>query len=179
MAARAGADLERFTAAYWRHRRDYDAGLPASEYWRRVVASLDTGKSAGADLVEALIADDVRSWTHYREEVWELARAFRAGGGRTGFLSNGVPEIVGHLRRTRALDAAFDAVVVSCEVGCLKPAPEIFRLCLERLGVAAGDALFADDRPENVEAARALGLRTLHFAGDDALDRLRAAVAAG
>ena len=121
---------------------------------------------------------DLSRFTWFDSPV-ELARAFRAGGGRTGFLSNGVPEIVGHLRRTRALDAAFDAVVVSCEVGCMKPGPEIFRLCLERLGVAAGDALFADDRPENVEAARGLGLRAVHFAGDDALDRLRAAVVGG
>jgi putative hydrolase of the HAD superfamily len=178
MAARAGTDVERFGTAYWRHRRAYDAGLPASEYWHRVLDSLDPGKAVSAGLVDSLIADDVRSWTRYREDVWELAREFRAGGGRTGFLSNGVPEIVGHLRRTRALDAAFDAVVVSCEVGCMKPAPEIFRLCLERLGVAPGDALFADDRLENVEAARQLGLQALHFVGDDALERLREAIAA-
>jgi putative hydrolase of the HAD superfamily len=176
MATRSGTDLERFSAAYWRHRRDYDAGLAASRYWHRVLDSLGTAADAG--LVDALIADDVRSWTDYREEVWELARAFRTAGGRTGFLSNGVPEIVSHLRRTRALDAAFDAVVVSCEVGCMKPGPEIFRLCLERLGVAPEEGLFVDDRLENVEAARRLGLQALHFAGDDALARLRAAITA-
>jgi putative hydrolase of the HAD superfamily len=179
MAGRAGADLERFSGAYWRHRRDYDAGLPAREYWRRVLDSLGAPAGTHAALVDALIAEDVRSWTDYREEVWELARAFRARGGRTGFLSNGVPEIVGHLRRARALDAAFDAVVVSCEVGCMKPGPEIFRLCLERLGVAPGDALFADDKLENVEAARGIGMGGLHFAGEDALERLRAAVGGG
>jgi putative hydrolase of the HAD superfamily len=177
MAVRAGTDAERFGTAYWRHRRAYDAGLAASEYWRRVLDSLGAARPADADLVDALIADDIRSWTHYREEVWELAREFRARSGRTGFLSNGVPEIVAHLRRTRALDTSFDAVVVSCEVGCMKPAPEIFRLCLERLGIAPDEGLFADDRLENVEAARHLGLRALHFVGDDAVDRLRAAIA--
>ena len=45
--------------------------------------------------------------------------------------------------------------------------------------LAAYRALFADDRLENVEAARRLGLQAVHFAGDDALDRLRAAIAAG
>jgi putative hydrolase of the HAD superfamily len=134
MAARAGTDVERFGTAYWRYRRAYDGGLAASEYWYRVLDTLGTGKVADAGLVDVLIADDIRSWTHYREDVWEFARAFRAAGGRTAFLSNGVPEIVGHLRRTRALDTSFDAVLVSCEVGYMKPAPEIFRLCLERLG---------------------------------------------
>lgn len=179
MATRTGTDLDRFSAAYWQHRLAYDGGLDASECWRRVLASLSPARPADVALVEALIADDVRSWTHYREEVWELARAFRARGGRLGFLSNGVPEIVGHLRRTRALDTTFDAVVVSCEVGYTKPAPEIFRLCVGRLGVPPEESLFADDKLENVEGARRVGLQALHFAGHDALDRLRAAIGHG
>jgi putative hydrolase of the HAD superfamily len=174
MAERVGVSRDAFTTAYWRPRRAYDAGLPAAEYWKRVLGPL--GASGDAGLVPWLIARDVESWTDYREETWEVARAFRAAGGRTAFLSNGVPEIVGHLRQARALDHAFDAVVVSCEVDCLKPDPRIYRLCLERLGVRAEEALFADDRLENVESAARLGLRTLHFAGDDAVARLRAAI---
>jgi FMN phosphatase YigB (HAD superfamily) len=47
------------------------------------------------------------------------------------------------------------------------------------VGIASGEGLFADDRLENVEAARQLGLRALHFVGNDALDRLRAAIGGG
>ena len=176
MAGRLGVAVEAFRDAYWRHRRPYDAGLPAAEYWGRVLETLGHGAPAAdrAATLDWLVATDVASWTAYREETWALARAFRAGGRRTAFLSNGVPEVIARLRAERALDACFDVVVVSSAVGLTKPDPRIYTLCLERLGTVPERTLFVDDRAENIEAAARLGIRTLHFAGDDALDRLRA-----
>ncbi len=176
MASRLGVTPEAFGAAYWRHRAAYDGGRPAVEYWRRVLAALGRAPAGAAlrDTVDWLVGMDVASWTAYREEVWALARRFRAAGGRTGFLSNGIPEVAARLRAERGLEAAFDAVVFSCEAGVCKPDPRIFRLCLDRLGVAAPDALFVDDKAANVEAAAALGLRVLHFTGPDAVARLAA-----
>ena len=81
------------------------------------------------------------------------------------------------VRADRALEACFDAVVISCEVGLTKPGAPIFRLCLERLGLPAGAALFVDDRADNIEGAARVGLRTLHFDGPGALERLRAEIA--
>ncbi len=51
-----------------------------------------------------------------------------------------------------------DAVVNSSEVGCAKPDRRIYELAAERAGVPAHRCLFVDDREENVEAARALGM---------------------
>ena len=86
-------------------------------------------------------------------------------------------EIVDRLRSERRLDQWFDVVVASCEVGSCKPAPEIYRICLERLGVSADAALFVDDRLENIQAARDLGLHALHFLGDASVTDLRRALA--
>src|SRR5690606_18358965 len=61
----------------------------------------------------------------------------------------------------------------SYEVALAKPEPEIYRLTLNRLGVLPGDTLFVDDRPENIEAAAALGIRTLPFTGDGSGDEPR------
>ena len=71
------------------------------------------------------------------------------------------------------LETWFDIVIVSCEVGLCKPQPGIYRLCLERLEVPAASALFVDDRRENLEGAEAVGLRTLHFTGDESVPALR------
>jgi putative hydrolase of the HAD superfamily len=161
MARLCGVVTDAFEAAYWRHRRDYDLGVPAADYWRRVLA--DAGAVPGAALVEALIRTDVESWTHYAQEMWDLATDAHAEGIRTAILSNGVPEVMARVARERPLDTIFDAVIVSCEVGCAKPDAEIYRLTLERLGVEAAEALFVDDRSENIDAARALGLRTVLF----------------
>lgn len=172
-ARRLGADATAFRAAYWQHRHAYDADLPVAEYWRRVVATARPGPLVPIDLAW-LIASDVASWSVYHDEVWAVAAAFRAAGGRTALLSNSGPEVMARVRADHPLEARFDAVVISCEVGLAKPDPRIFRLCLERLGLSAPAALFVDDRADNVEAAASVGLQTFHFDGPDALERLRA-----
>jgi hypothetical protein len=73
---------------------------------------------------------------------------------------------LGSVRAERRLDDYFDVVLVSFEVGVTKPDPRIYALCLSRLGLAAPSALFVDDRPENVEGARLLGIETVLFRGD-------------
>lgn len=181
MASCAGANLDAFRAAYERHRDAYDAGLPAEEYWRRVLSTL--GRSPAApdigSMVTQLIEGDVDSWTQYREEVWDLVRLFRMNGGRTAMLTNGVPEVMARIRSEQTLESWFDAVVVSSEVGCSKPDPRIYQLRLARLGVAADRALFVDDRAVNIEAAAMLGLQTLHFTGDDSVGDLGVRIRAG
>jgi putative hydrolase of the HAD superfamily len=164
LASQLGAPASAMHDVYWRHRRDYDLGLPVGEYWAAVAR--DLGVSLDPGLVDSLIAIDVDSWTHYADEMWALAAAFRADGGRLGMLSNGVPEIVARIRADHDLEALFDAVVISFEVQLAKPEPEIYRVVLDRLGVRAGDALFVDDRAENIQTARELGLRTVQFTGD-------------
>jgi 2-haloacid dehalogenase len=65
----------------------------------------------------------------------------------------------------------FRHVLVSGEVGLAKPDPRIYRLLLERCGIAAADAVFIDDKPANVAAAEALGLRGIRFIDAAALRR--------
>jgi len=138
------------------------------------VQSQGTGRCDQNDgrVIERLIDADVASWTQYRDDVWTLARVFRDDGGRTAFLSNGVPEAMARIRADRPLERWFDVVVVSCEVGVAKPDPVIFQMCLTHLGVEPSHALFVDDRIENIEGAARLGLRTFHFIGADAVSRL-------
>jgi putative hydrolase of the HAD superfamily len=51
----------------------------------------------------------------------------------------------------------------SSRIGAAKPDPATFRWMLDRLGAEPGDTAFIDDRPENVAAAAALGIRAVHF----------------
>ena len=64
-----------------------------------------------------------------------------------------VPDAINSLARSCI------AVVISGEVGLRKPEPAIYRLALERLGVAAPEAVFVDDAEPNVLGARMLGMR--------------------
>jgi putative hydrolase of the HAD superfamily len=175
MAAQLDVPSERFAQAYWRHRRSYDLGLPAREYWRRVASDLSIdGDPPGADL----IAIDVASWMSFREEMWQLAAVARAAGMRTAVLSNGIREVLAQLDVERPLAAHFDVVVISFDVGCAKPDQRIYQITLDRLGVAPADALFVDDRAENIEGARQLGIETLHFTAPERIDELKRRIGA-
>jgi putative hydrolase of the HAD superfamily len=57
-----------------------------------------------------------------------------------------------------------DAVILSCEVGSMKPYPEIYVTALEELGVAAVDAVFIDDQPTFCVGAEAVGVRPIQIA---------------
>jgi 2-haloacid dehalogenase len=57
----------------------------------------------------------------------------------------------------------FRDIVVSGEERLVKPDPAIYALALDRFGLAAREAVFVDDNPANVEAARAMGIDTEHF----------------
>jgi putative hydrolase of the HAD superfamily len=178
MAGVLGIDEAPFREAYWTLRCEYDRGLPAVEYWKRTAASLGLPPVDEAQIA-ALIACDIMSWTDYRDEMWEVARTFRARGGRTGLLSNGVPEIVARIHADRPLDAVFDAVVVSFQVGLVKPDPAIYRHTLDRLGAQPDTTLFVDDRAENTAAAAALGMHTITFTGSPSVADVKAALGLG
>lgn len=65
----------------------------------------------------------------------------------------------------------FDDIVVSADVGLVKPDPEIFRLLLKRRNLDASRTLFIDDNADNIDTANGLGLVTHHFSEPAALRR--------
>ncbi len=74
----------------------------------------------------------------------------------------------------REYDDAFDAMIISAEVGVAKPDPRIYQLALEKLGVAASESVFLDDFLENVAGDRAVGMQAIHFTQpEQALEELK------
>ncbi len=65
------------------------------------------------------------------------------------------------MRDTLRLDAHFDTVYYSCELGTVKPEPAFFGHVLADLGLRPAEVGFVDDSPANVEGARAAGLRAV------------------
>lgn len=64
--------------------------------------------------------------------------------------------------RHLGVEELFDAVVVSSDIGRRKPAPEIYRAALDRLGVDAAQALFVGDQvAEDYEGPRRSGMRAV------------------
>jgi 2-haloacid dehalogenase len=63
----------------------------------------------------------------------------------------------------------FDGLVVSGEEKTRKPFPEFYHRLLNRHQVNPAEALFIDDNIKNVEAAKALGINSIHFLSSDQL----------
>lgn len=65
----------------------------------------------------------------------------------------------------------FDGVVVSGAEKLRKPFPEFYQLLLDRYNLKAEEALFIDDNLRNVEAARDLGIESIHFQSPEQLEK--------
>jgi putative hydrolase of the HAD superfamily len=101
------------------------------------------------------------------EGVLALIRQLH-GRYKLAVLSNAPPRLTKWLADWDILHL-FDVIVCSGEEGIVKPDPAIYELTLARLGVEPGEAIFVDDSPGHVEAARALGLHGIHFTTAPAL----------
>jgi putative hydrolase of the HAD superfamily len=94
----------------------------------------------------------------------DAVRAARAAGIRTGLISNSW----GTRRYDRGqLAELFDGVVISGEVGMRKPAPEMYSLGAERIGLAPDACVFVDDLPFNLEPAAEMGMATVHHVSSE------------
>ncbi len=126
-------------------------------YWRVVGDELGLGDDDLAQLRE-----DFYSGDRLDEALVEQIGELKARGLLVGLMSNNTPELLPILRQA-GLDTLFDAIVVSCDIGVMKPDPRAYRAILDALGVEAKAALFVDDFAENVRGAEAVGMGAVHF----------------
>lgn len=82
---------------------------------------------------------------------------------RTALLSNAWSNARADLVERYGLDRVFDVLVFSAEIGMAKPDAKIYQHVLQLLQVRPEEAVFVDDMPANVTAARALGMQAIHF----------------
>jgi putative hydrolase of the HAD superfamily len=76
----------------------------------------------------------------------------------TGLISNCTEEVA-LVWDESAFAGVFDVAIFSATARCLKPAPEIYELALEKLGVEASDSLFVGDgASDELEGARRVGM---------------------
>ena len=170
-------DIERVVGAgpeiwetYWEFRYDLDAGLlTEQEYWEKFRQALNLPPFD----VDAVIDVDYSGWVVPDEEMIAYVTGLVEQGERVGLLSNiprGLAERV--LKEHTWLDR-FAAVTLSCDLGVAKPHPEAFKAALQNLGSTPEDTVFFDDNPDNVAAARALGITGVVFRNiDDVKDEV-------
>ena len=138
--------------------------------------SLDAGKPFAEGVAElcgrfpdqaALIAAYDRRWEDMVQGAFEdtvdLARTLKANGYPLYALTNFSSEKMALVRPRYDFFTLFDGMVVSGEIGIVKPDPAIYRHLLDRFNLAAEETLFIDDSGVNVAGAATAGLRVIHY----------------
>ncbi len=150
-----------FLRAFWADRLPYDGGMAPEEYWRRVAKAAST--EFDDSLIEKMVGHEIGFWNTFDARVLSWIDALRAGGYSVGILSNLPHPLAGALRGTPGFLEHFDHVTFSCELRLFKPQAAIYLHSVRGLGVAAEETLFIDDRQENVDGARAVGMKAELF----------------
>jgi epoxide hydrolase-like predicted phosphatase len=132
-----------------------DHGYISNQEFLNQVAEL-AGISTAA--VAAVMHDKHRRNDYMVERVQALKKQYK-----TGMLTNMGSDTLDEIFSQDERAQLFNEVVVSSDVGMIKPSRDIYDLMLERLGVPAEAAVFIDDRPVNIDGAERVGMKTILF----------------
>jgi putative hydrolase of the HAD superfamily len=164
-----GLPLARFEPIYWADRSAYDeCKLTGAAFWQKFLHA--AGLPPNRAMVEELNRWDQRLWTVENPVMLAWQLALKQRGLLTAILSNMGDDVLASVEREFSWIDRFDVLVWSCELGVVKPNPELYRHALNQLGTQPEETLFIDDKRPNVEAAQALGIQAIQFSS---VERLR------
>lgn len=163
LSAAERMSLVSFLDRIWENARVHDpeslrdlSATAHREVFHRLLAE---GPGIDPSLGDALYACVTATWHGYADAVPTLA-ALHGAGIRIGILSNVGVDVRDVLDREGFMPYA-DAVVLSCEVGSVKPEPEIFEAALVALDLPAHEVVMVGDSPKDDVGAATIGIRTL------------------
>lgn len=157
-----GLQAEDFERYYWTDRHAYDRGeLTGFEFWQKL--SEDAGLDLPVEALAQLNQWDARMWTTENPAVIAWQKVLHEKGFETAILSNMGDNVLESIERSFGWIAGFDVLIWSFQHNLAKPEPAIYHLLLEQLGTAPEETLFLDDKIENIEAARHLGIQAIQF----------------
>jgi HAD superfamily hydrolase (TIGR01509 family) len=137
----------------------------------------ENGVEPRADLVRALADRDeelLLATARLFDDAIPFLKGLRSRGIKIAIVSNCTAS-TRPLLAELGVTALADALVLSCEVGAVKPQAEIFDYALERVGVVAADALFVDDQPGYCAGAVAAGISAVQIVRGEPDGRVPAA----
>jgi putative hydrolase of the HAD superfamily len=132
--------------------------------WHRFTEEIFTGMGGSEEVASECATEIEQGWSvsenfELFEDALPALEELRAARLKIGLVSNGIRDLTEFVAHHR-LDV--DAIVDSRSHGRVKPHPTIFQAALELLGAAPAEAVMVGDSlEEDVEGARALGMRAI------------------
>jgi len=130
--------------------------ISAEEHWAEVAKRLRRPESEAQTIKDEFFGGDIIDW--------ELVNFIRSLRPRcfVGLISNAWPDLRDYIVEQK-FDDAFDHMVISAEVGVVKPEARIYQIALEQAGASPSEAVFVDDFIENIEGCEDVGMHGVHF----------------
>lgn len=139
---------------------------------------MDRGALDDEEILERFIARDpsvsgkirqfvehVGTAIHRFDYTMDWIARMKENGYRVYILSNYAARTFEQTKEELSFLSLTDGAVFSFEIRKIKPEPEIYQTLLSNYGLKPEECLFLDDRPENAEGARALGMNAICFQG--------------
>lgn len=162
MARICGINADSFGAHWERSRGPYDRGdLTPEDYWSKFAH--DTHTELDPEQIRQLCNWEIEMWSNVNSVMVEWLLELDTAGIKTGLLSNMPADLAAHLQQNFEWMSKFTCRTFSAHVRLIKPDPAIYRHILRGLDVEPSAALFVDDRENNIQAARALGMSAIRF----------------
>ena len=138
--------------------------IEVNVYWRDVAQQL----GLPLEVVTEQLATDFYSGDKLDAQLVATANNLRERGHTVALLSNDCADLLRPRLEQLGITDLFDPLVISSELGVMKPNADAYQRTLEQLGRPAEEVIFIDDRAENIEGAEAVGLHGVLY--HDGLD---------
>jgi epoxide hydrolase-like predicted phosphatase len=160
-------DLEKIFFESESSQRASKGEIPEEAHWQAVAGVLGLSRQEAEKIIDEFFSGDRTDTT-----LLDFLRSLRPER-KVGLISNAWSGLRAFIT-VQKFEDVFDAMIISAEVGVMKPQSHIYHLALESLGVRPEESLFVDDVLVNVEAARLLGMSAIHFTQPEkALEELK------
>jgi epoxide hydrolase-like predicted phosphatase len=131
--------------------------LAVENYWHDVAHQLQLTPEQLTQLQHDFFSGD-----QLDETLIAYIRQLRQAGHTVALLSNDSPALMEKLQTFNIVDL-FDPLIISANIGVMKPAPESYQKVLDYLRCHPQDTIFIDDNADNIIGAKALGIHTVHY----------------
>lgn len=117
-----------------------------------------------------MICEDIHDMLVIKEYAIPWIKHLKENGYRVLYLSNFSLKAKRECADSLAFMPYMDGGIMSYEVKCIKPDSEIYKLLIDKYELTPSECVFLDDRAENCEAAKKLGLEAIVFTSKEAAE---------
>lgn len=149
-------DIDRIVFGSASARRASVGEITEETHWTEVLKRLKRPASEIKTFSDEFFGGDVID-----RQLVEAIGSMR-GKFHTGLISNAWSGLRPFLTKEKIMDV-FDTVIISAEVGQIKPSAKIYEVALKQAKVRANEAVFVDDVSENIAGCENVGMKGIIF----------------